>query len=208
VYGDHAGSAGPLREGKMTTFEGGVREPCIMRWPGKIPAGVESHQWAVSFDLLPTFAALIGATLPTDRIIDGVDIRPLIFNQPDARPPHEAFYYYWGKRLLAVRSGEWKLVFPHDYNHPDPPGHGGKPGKYAKLHTDLALYNLASDPGETRDVHADHPDIVTRLQSLAEKARDDLGDGATDRPGKNVREPGRLPEDAAATKPDAAVPRD
>jgi arylsulfatase A len=207
LFGDHAGSAGPLREGKTTTFEGGVREPCIMRWPGKIPAGVQTTKWAASFDLLPTFAALAAATLPGDRVIDGMDIRPLIFNEAGAQTPHDAFYYYSGRKLLGVRSGKWKLTFPHEYNHPDPPGRGGKGGQYSHPHIDLSLYDLESDPGETRNVIADHPDVVTRLQALAEKARDDLGDAAMNRPGKNVREPGHLRDSAAAPSP-AAQPAD
>jgi arylsulfatase A len=203
-YGDHAGSAGALREGKAGTFEGGVREPCIMRWPGKIPAGVVTHELAVTFDLMPTFAKLIGAELPPDRIIDGKDIAPLIFNTPGAKTPHEVFYYYWGKRLDAVRAGKWKLIFPHEFNSkpPDPIG-GGKPTKYIKTSIELSLYDLEADPGETKNVIADHADVVARLQALAERAREDLGDSLTNRAGKNVREPGRLP--AAATTSSAAT---
>jgi arylsulfatase A-like enzyme len=207
TYGDHAGSAGPLREGKATTFEGGVREPCIMRWPGKIPAGAVTNELAVTFDLLPTFAKLIGAQLPADRIIDGKDIAPLMFATPGANTPHDAFYYYWGKRLDAVRAGKWKLIFPHDFNSkpPDPVG-GGKPTKYIKTSIELSLYDLDADPGETKNVIADHPDVVARLQSLAEQARDDLGDSLTNREGKNVREPGHLPGSATTTAAAAPSP--
>jgi arylsulfatase A-like enzyme len=112
-YGDHAGSAGPLREGKGTTWEGGVREPCVMRWTGKIPAGTTCTELAATIDILPTFAALAGAPVSTDRIIDGKDIRPLLFGQPGAKCPHEAYYYYWNNALEAIRSGPWKLHFPH-----------------------------------------------------------------------------------------------
>jgi arylsulfatase A-like enzyme len=206
TYGDHAGSAAPFREGKATTFEGGVREPCIMRWPGKIPAGTVTNELAVTFDLLPTLAKLIGGELPVDRIIDGKDIAPLMFAQPGAKTPHDVFYYYWGKRLDAVRAGNWKLIFPHEFNSkpPDPVG-GGKPTKYIKTSIELSLYDLQADPGETKNVIGDHPDVVAHLQALAEQARDDLGDSLTNREGKNVREPGRLPGSATTTAAAAAA---
>jgi arylsulfatase A len=112
VHGNHAGSAYPLREGKGTTFDGGVREPCIMRWPGRIEPGSVCTEPAMTIDLLPTIASLIGAPLP-DRKIDGLDITPLITGVPGATSPQEAyFFYYHGNSLEAVRSGRWKLHFP------------------------------------------------------------------------------------------------
>ena len=84
-YGNHAGSAGPLREGKGTMWEGGYREPCVMRWPGKIPAGTKCDEFAVTLDMFPTVAQLIGAELPTDRVIDGKDIWPLMAGEHGAR---------------------------------------------------------------------------------------------------------------------------
>ncbi|HYT61514.1 MAG TPA: sulfatase, partial [Haliangiales bacterium] len=179
LYGNHAGSALPLREGKTTTFDGGLREPCIMRWPGKIPAGAVCRELAATMDLLPTFARLAGAEVPRDRIIDGKDIWPLMSGQPGAKTPHDAYLYYWGKHLQAVRSGKWKLHLPHNYDHPDPPGHDGKPGKYAKREISVALFDLETDIGETNNVADQHPEIVARLQGLAGKCRDDLGDSAT-----------------------------
>ena len=208
-YGDHGGSAGPLREGKTTTFEGGVRVPCVMRWPGTIPAGSVVGAVASTIDLLPTFAKLIGASLSADRPIDGRDIGPLMRNEPGAKSPHEAFYYFWGRRLQAVRAGKWKLTFPHEYSHVVTRGGGGKPGKYQqnpRASIDLSLFDLESDPGETKNVIADHPDVVKRLQALAERAREDLGDTLTNREGKNVREPGRLPGAATATATSRAAP--
>jgi arylsulfatase A len=193
LYGDHAGTTGPLREGKATTFEGGVRVPFIARWPGKIPAGSTCHEPAMTIDLLPTIAHLIGAKLP-ERPIDGLDIWPLLSAQPDAKSPHEALYFYWLKRLDAVRSGKWKLHLPHDYTHPDPPGGDAKPGKLTTQKIDLALFDLEADIGETKNVAEENPDVVTRLLRYAEGARDDLGDTATKREGKGIREPGRLPE--------------
>jgi arylsulfatase A-like enzyme len=188
-YGDNGGSSGPLREGKGTSWEGGVREPCVMRWTGRIPPGTVCTELAATIDVLPTFAALAGAEVPHDRIIDGKDIRPLIFGEAGAKCPHEAYYYYWNHELQAIRSGPWKLHFPHLYRSlaGRRPGHGGKSIRYQELATPLALYNLESDIGESHDVLADHPDVVVRLEKLAEAAREDLGDSLTHRKGKNVR---------------------
>jgi len=192
-YGDHAGSAGPLREGKGTAWEGGVREPCVMRWTGKIPAGTTCTELSATIDILPTFAALAGATVPTDHIIDGKDIRPLIFGQPGAKCPHEAYCYYWNQELQAVRSGPWKLHFPHTYRSlKGQGGHGGKPVPYVDRSTPLVLFNLETDVGETQDVAAEHPKVVSRLEKLAEIAREDLGDSLTGRVGRNVRPAGHL----------------
>ncbi|HQU47407.1 MAG: arylsulfatase, partial [Planctomycetia bacterium 21-64-5] len=167
-YGDHAGSAGPLREGKGTSFDGGVREPCLMRWPGKIPAGTVCHEPAMTIDLLPTLARLAGASVPDDRIIDGLDIWPLISTQPGAKSPHDALYFYWGGELQGVRSGRWKLHLPHAYRSlAAGGGHGGLPSKYEQRRIELSLFDLESDPGETKNVAAEHPDEVRRLKSLA-----------------------------------------
>lgn len=192
-YGDHAGTAGPLREGKGTSFDGGVREPCVMRWPGHIPSETVCHEPAMTIDLLPTLAKLIGAKLPDDRIIDGLDIWPLISGQPGAKSPHEALYFYWGQELQAVRSGRWKLHFPHAYRSLEGEGgHGGVPTKYVQRQIQLSLFDLESDVGETKNVAAEHPEVVAQLQALAQRAREDLGDSAVKQAGKNVREAGRL----------------
>ncbi len=193
VYGNHAGTTGPLREGKQTTFEGGVRVPFIARWPGKIPPGSVCREPAMTIDIFPTIAGLIGARLP-ERKIDGLDIWPLLAAQPGAKSPHEALYFYWLNRLDAVRSGRWKLHFPHDYGHPDPPGGDARPGTVTTQKIGLSLFDLEADISETTNVADQHPEIVARLVNLAEVARDDLGDSATKRQGKGVREPGRLPE--------------
>ncbi len=192
-YGDHAGSAGPLREGKRTTYEGGVREPCIVRWPGKIPAGSVCNEPAMTIDLLPTFAHLAGAALP-ERKIDGLNIWPLLGGEPHARCPHEAFYFYYVRELQAVRSGPWKLTLPHKYDSlaGNPGGTDGKAVDYQRAHTDLALYNLDQDMAESKDLAKQYPDVVERLQALAEKAREELGDSAKHQEGKGVRPPGRL----------------
>ena len=112
--------------------------------------------------------------------------------QPDARSPHLAYSVYWGADLQAIRSGPWKLHFPHPYVKPSPPGHGGQPGAYANLKIETALYNLESDIGETNNVATQYPEIVKKLEGYAEQAHADLGDSATNRKGRNVRAPGHL----------------
>jgi arylsulfatase A-like enzyme len=192
-YGNHAGSAGPLREGKGTNFEGGQRVPFIARWPGKIPAGTVCDEPAMTIDVLPTVARLAGATLPSHKI-DGLDIWPLFDGTPGAKNPHDAYFFYYNRNdLQAVRSGEWKLTFPHTARtmQGQAPGADGKPGKYKPLAVERALYDLKNDIGETKNVLGEHPEIVARLEELAESARADLGDDLTQRKGAGVREVGR-----------------
>ena len=161
---DNGGARGcvnaPLRGGKGSAYEGGRREPTIAWWPGKVPAGSVCGEMATAMDLLPTFAALSGATAPEDRIIDGKDVSALLLARKGARTPHEAFYYYTRTSLTAVRAGDWKLF---------------KSGQ---------LYNLAKDIGEKTNVAAKNPDVVKRLRKYFEQAKKDLGDGA---PGPNCR---------------------
>ena len=176
-YGDHCGSAGPLREGKGTTFEGGVRVPAIFRFPGRIPAGAVCREPAMTIDLLPTVAKLIGAGTKQEHAPDGLDIWPLLDNRPGAKSPHDALYFYWDRHLQAVRAGKWKLHFPHAYRTmTEKKGAGGTPGDYRQERIGLALYDLEADVGETTDVAARHPDVVQRLTALADRARRDLGD--------------------------------
>jgi len=195
-YGNHGGSAGPLREGKGTTWEGGVRVPCIMRWKDRIPKGTVCREPAMTIDILPTVAAATGAPLPAHGI-DGKDIGPLMFGEPGAKCPHEAYYFYYRKNdLEALRAGKWKLVFPHEYRSlTGEPGMDGQPNGYSRLKCGLELYDLENDLGEEHDVAAANPAVVERLQALAEKARDDLGDAITGREGKNTR-PADVVEDA------------
>jgi len=195
-YGNHAGSAGVLREGKGSNWEGGMREPCIMRWPGKIPAGKTSDAMFMTIDLFPTIAKLVGAELPKHKI-DGLDVWPIIANEPDAKNPHEAYYFYYHQNELeAVSSGDgrWKLQLPHTYRTlaGRPGGTSGIPAKYedGKV-TEPELYDLEQDVREKTNVAAEHPDIVKKLLASAEKARDDMGDALTKRKGSGTREPGR-----------------
>ena len=195
-YGDHAGSAGPLREGKATTWEGGIRVPAMMRWPGRIPANSVCREPAMTIDLLPTIAGITSAELPFHRI-DGLDIWPLIIGTEGARSPHQAYFFYNRRNeLQALRSGRWKLHLPHMYwtLGGREPGSGGAPARYDSVKTELGLYDLEIDIGETTNVAAKHPEVVERLLALAELARRDMGDSLTDRQGENVREPGRVQE--------------
>ena len=194
VKGSHSGSAGPLREGKGTTFEGGQRVPAIMRWPGRIAAGLVSDELVTAMDLFPTIAGLTGAPMPTDRILDGKDIWPLMSGAPGAASPHEAFFYYIRNELHAVRAGRWKLHVPHGYRTIE----GADlrtptfQGTYARAEIGLSLFDLEADVGETTNVADAHPEVVERLMELIEQARDDLGDSLTDREGRNIRPPGRV----------------
>ena len=193
-YGRHAGTAGPFREGKGTMFEGGYREPTLMWWKGKIPADTSCNDLCSTIDLLPTIAKLIGAELPKNRI-DGHDIAPLVFAEEDAKSPHDAFYcYYGGGQLQAVRDDRFKLVFPHRYRtlNGHPGGMGGLSVPYQHKQAKRALYDLENDPGETKDVTEEFPDVVQRLEKAAEEAREDLGDKLTGSAGKNIRPPGKM----------------
>jgi arylsulfatase A len=192
LFGDHAGSAGPFREGKGTAFEGGVRVPFIARWPGRIPPSTVSHAPAMAIDLLPTFARLAGAPLPGERVIDGRDIWPLLSQPSAATSPHDALYLYWGAELHAVRSGRWKLHLAHPYQSLEAAGGDGHPGKYVRKEIELSLFDLENDPGESVDVASQYPDVIARLMQHVEYARWDLGDALTGRTGKNVRPAGKL----------------
>ena len=198
-YGNHAGSAFPLREGKGTMWEGGSRVPCIIRWPGRITAGSVSHQLAATIDILPTIASITGAALPA-RPIDGVSIQAILEGDTSATP-REEYYYYYGGELIAVRKGKMKLVFPHSYRSYAgiEPGLDGYPGiykgvlgKYAVGKSKLELYDLDNDISESQDVSEMYPDVVKTLQVLGQKAREELGDRLTGTIGTGVRPIGRL----------------
>lgn len=200
AYGDHAGSALPLREGKGTAWEGGQREPTIFNWPGKIPASESCDEVAGTIDLLPTIARITGAELP-DNKIDGKDIWPLLTGDVGAVSPHEAYYYYWSRELHAVRSGKWKLHFPHSYRSlKGEPGSGGVPGPYQQLKCGLELYNLDEDISESKDVAKDNPEVVAMLERLANIKRYELGDRLRKITGAEVRPAGQLPKVAKAKK--------
>jgi len=176
------GSNAPLAGWLGSTLEGAMRVPCVMWWPGRIPAGKECRELVTSMDFLPTFACLARAQAPSDRGVDGHDIRPLMSGDPGAKSPYEAFYFYCKSQLQAVRSGKWKLHLPLDARMQD---YRGQMRKSPAL-----LHDLQSDIGETTNVADQHPDVVKRLLALAEKARKDLGD--LDRPGTNQRPAGTV----------------
>jgi arylsulfatase A len=192
------GSNRPLHGAGYTTGEGAFRVPAIVWQPGTVPAGTRCEELVSTMDLLPTFAKLAGASTPTDRILDGHDIAPLLFSTPDAKSPCEAFYYYQEDQLQAVRSGPWKLFLPvvADARHPH-----FKPGN----EPENLLFNLVEDISSTNNVADEHPDVVARLSALAETAREDLGD--TGRPGKGQRPPGHVANPRPQRLPGAS-PRD
>lgn len=190
TFGNHAGSAGIFREGKMTNWEGGQRVSCIMRWPETIPAGKTSEGLACSIDLLPTFAAVTNTQLSTNKI-DGVNILPLLKGAKQS-PRNELLYYFKQNDLNAIRIGNYKLVFPHNYPTVIIPGKDGANGKTEQVTADLALYDLQTDPSEKVDIKDKYPDVVKQLQAAADKAREDLGDNLTKVKGSNRREPGKL----------------
>ncbi|HSH95644.1 MAG TPA: sulfatase, partial [Roseimicrobium sp.] len=192
-YGNHAGSAEPLKEGKGTSWEGGTRVPFIARWTGSIPANQVVKEMAMSIDLFPTIAKLTGSKLPANRI-DGRDMWPLLSGQKNARSPQEAyFFYYENNQLQAVRSGPWKLILPHTYRTLGGKlgGTNGIPAKYQQAKAELELYDVSRDVGETSNLAALNLDVVKRLYGFAETARHDLGDSLTQQKGSGVREAGK-----------------
>ena len=178
--GDYGGSADPLRGSKMMTWDGGLRVPCIVRWPGRVPAGRTCDEIATTMDLLPTFAKLAGAKPPPGRKLDGIDIAPLITGRSGAAG-HDVFYYYCYTHLQAVRTKRWKLVLPR----PARPPWTGWSARMVDAVPAAQLYDLEADVGEKRDLAARHPEVVAELRKLVERARRDLGDH--DRVGEGAR---------------------
>ena len=182
TQGTNGGIAGPLHGGKGTTWEGGMREPTIAWWPGKIAAHSVCDAPVSEIDVLPTLVKLAGGKVPTDRRIDGRDIWPLLGGQTTASP-HEALFYFNGLKLEAVRSGPWKLAIA-------PQGTGLPKGAAEPVkHTGSRLYNLDSDIGELTDLAAQHRDVVARLQKYVQQLDADLGVTGE---GPGVRPPGRV----------------
>ncbi len=162
MFNHHGGSAGPLREGKGSTWEGGMRVPGIFWWPGRIPAGVVQREVAATLDVLPTFAKLAGAPLPTVTL-DGVDISPLLFNT--GRVERDAFFYYRGDVLFAARMGEWKAHFITRSGYgPDKP----------ETHDPPLLFHLGEDLGERFNRAAEHPEVLERIARAVQRHRDTL----------------------------------
>jgi arylsulfatase A-like enzyme len=194
TQGKNGGTAGPLHGGKGTTWEGGMREPTIAWWPGRIAAATSCDAAMSEIDVLPTLVKLAGGEVPTDRKIDGKDVWPLLAGQT-RESPHEALFYFNGNRLQAVRSGPWKLAIT-------PQGTGlPKDAAQPVKHTGPRLYNLDNDISELTDVAAQHEDVVARLLMLVEKMGADLGVVGT---GPGVRPPDRVESPQPLLKRDGA----
>ena len=186
--GDHGGSAGPLRSGKVSTFEGGVRVPTVLWGPDRVPAGRTCDKIASTLDVLPTLASLAGAQVPKDRVIDGEDVAHLFHGEFDQADTDKTFYYYLRVHLQAVRQGKWKLHLPRDAKQS-----GTEPflvnrhiAPVDRIGFDKPfLVDLDEDLGETTNVASKRPEVVRRLLDLAESMRKDLGD--FDQVGKNMR---------------------
>lgn len=197
-YGDHGGSAGPLREGKGTCWEGGTRVTGIMKWPGKIPAGTTTDAMMMTIDVLPTVAHVIDAKLP-EHTIDGLNCWPLVTGEPGAKNPHYFYaFYYQQNELQALSSGDgrWKLQLPHGYRslpEGQPKATGGKPVNYVnKKINQPELYDLYTDISESKDLAAQNPDEVAKLMRHAESMRLELGDSLMKLPkGSGTREAGK-----------------
>jgi arylsulfatase A len=164
VYGNHAGSSGPLRAGKATVFEGGVRVPTIVHWPGRVPAGSTCAQVAGLIDLWPTVAEVVGAPRPAVPL-DGRSLLPLLQNPAGAKSPREYHYYFQINELQAIRQGKWKLHVPHNYEQVAQAGQDGQRGKSGQQPLELSLYDLEADPGEQTNLAAQHPEVVERLRA-------------------------------------------
>jgi arylsulfatase A-like enzyme len=167
--GKDGGMAGPLRGGKASTWEGGVREPTIAWWPGTVPAGTVCDAVISELDMLPTLVNLSGGRVPSDRVIDGKDIWPLLTGQ-SKQSPHEALFYFKGDRLEAVRAGCWKLAIAQQIENGIDTNQGTGDSPFTPR-----LFNLDEDIGERTDVAAQHPDVVKRLQGYIRQMDADLG---------------------------------
>ena len=166
IKGTDGGSAGPLRGGKGSTWEGGVRVPTLAWWPGHVPASSVNDAVAATIDLLPTFVSLAGGTVPATPVIDGRDITPILLGQSKVSA-REAHYYFASYDLQAVRQGRWKLALS--------PQSDGLGKNAAKTAPGLRLYDLDAEIGEQTDVSAQHPEIVAKLKALADKMAAEIG---------------------------------
>jgi arylsulfatase len=168
--GNHAGSAFPLKGNKMQTWEGGIKVPCIMRWPGKIKEGIVNDEVLTTMDFFPTFSELAGATVPKDLQIDGKSFTDVLFN--DKKSNHDYFFYYAYTHLQAVRDHEWKLVLPR----PEKPKYMGWWARKIDEVSEITLFHIKSDREEKFNVADQHPEKVKELMLVIEKARLELGD--------------------------------
>jgi arylsulfatase A-like enzyme len=193
-YGNHAGSAYPLREGKGTAWEGGQREPFIIKYPKVIPSGKVIEEPVMAIDILPTIAEETGASLP-ENIIDGKSVLKLLKGETDTGPQEAYFFYYRVNELFGVRYEKWKLYFPHRYRTMDGKelGKDGLPGDYRMIDMEeIELYDVQNDVSETTNVASKHPEIVAKIKLLANDMRSRLGDSLLELEGTETREAGQL----------------
>ena len=196
-YGQHSGSADPLKEGKGTAWEGGVRVPCVMKLPGRFKANRTISAPLMTIDLLPTIAELVGASLP-DQTIDGKSALSLLSGKSTHTPQEAYYYYYHTNELHAIRSGDWKMYFPHSYRtlNGRKGTNDGIPIDYEYITLEeKELYNLVIDKEESQNVIASNPLIVKKLDSLATRMRMELGDSLLDLEGTGNREVGKVEDD-------------
>jgi arylsulfatase A-like enzyme len=194
AYGDHAGSALPLREGKGTGWDGGQRVPFIMKYPNKVNAGQISDTPMMAIDLLPTIAEVTQSELP-EKTIDGKSAWNLLSGESSESPQKAYFFYYRVNELFGVRYGKWKMYFPHRYRTMDgqEPGKDGLPGDYRMVDMEeIELYDIESDISETTNVAVDNPEVVAEIKVLANEMRSRLGDSLLELEGVENREPGRV----------------
>ena len=192
-YGEHSGVAGPLREGKGTSWEGGTRVPCIARWPGKVPANSTTNAMLMTIDILPTLAAISGAKLPEAKIDGRSSVNDLTGKPRDEHGTRLYATWYSPNHLESVTDGRWKLMLPGGYRTlgDQPKAKGGIPAKYRQAKIEKPeLYDLDADIGETTNVAEKHPEVVATLTEFTEKMRAELGDGMTKTPGAEVRPAG------------------
>ena len=194
-YGDHSGSAYPLREGKGTAWEGGQREPCIIRYPEKLEGGKTIKVPSMNIDLLPTIAEMVGVTPPGH--IDGKSMWKLWKGESESSPQQAYYFYYHTNELHAIRYRNWKLYFPHRYRTLSgrPGGTGGFPADYDYVNLDsIELYDLSNDIGETKNIFNLYPSVVDTLLKISDLARADMGDNLTDQVGNGTRKAGQIIE--------------
>ncbi|MGB3151746.1 MAG: sulfatase [Maribacter sp.] len=191
-YGNHAGSALPLREGKGTAWEGGQREPFIVKYPDAIPAGKKINSPLMAIDILPTIADATSSKLSKNKI-DGKTAWQLFKGETTKSPQEAYFFYYRVNELFGVRYGKWKLYFPHTYRTMDGQvkGKDGLPGNYKMIELEeIELYDVVSDIGETTNVAAANPGVVEEIKLLANDIRYRLGDSLLGLKGTENRPPG------------------
>jgi arylsulfatase len=194
AYGNHSGSAFPFREGKGTGWEGGQREPFIIKYPKEIKSGTTINSPLMAIDILPSLAEVTNSKLP-ETPIDGNSAWSLLTGKTNESPQEAYFFYYRVNELFGVRYGKWKLYFPHKYRtmNGQEPGKDGLPGEYKMIDlAEIELYNLESDPSETNNVAAKNPKVVEKIQLLADTMRSRLGDSLKNMEGLETRSPGMI----------------